>query len=195
MVKQAARPRTQESVGTRITRRTVTRGIAWSTPVVAVASAAPAFAASPVCTPIITIDQQASCRCPGQSVGSQEFTYFLKFCVVDNSACPVPPGTDPAFVITKVEQHGNKILSFDPNDCFSAGGTGTTPAVPGGTLGGCTDILRFEGGSSGIKLFVSFTVGGVPFGPVELSAPVNCSGTTATLRCSPCADNTLPNSP
>ena len=45
MLKKDAPRRSEEFLGTRtVTRRTVARGIAWTTPVVAVATAAPAFA-------------------------------------------------------------------------------------------------------------------------------------------------------
>jgi len=139
----------------------------------------------------LTLDPD-SCKCPGQSVGSQEFTFFLKFCVSQNIACQVVGDGSGTFEITKVTQGPGNVLVFDPDNCFPAGGTTTTPGRAGGTLGGCTTVLRFEGGNSGAFLDVTFTVNGVTFGPVEVKAPTNCTGTTATLRCAPCADNVLP---
>lgn len=59
-------------------RRTLVRGIAWTTPVVALAAAAPAFAAS---FPPIKITYLEAIKCPGNSSGSagNEFTYVFKF--------------------------------------------------------------------------------------------------------------------
>lgn len=46
-----------------ISRRTVAKGVAWSVPAVAVASAAPMAAASPTtCIPVVTINPDKSCK-------------------------------------------------------------------------------------------------------------------------------------
>jgi len=51
-----------------ITRRTVTRGVAWTVPVIAAAAAAPAFAASaPVCNPT------AECKLPGEGENTKDY--------------------------------------------------------------------------------------------------------------------------
>ena len=84
MVKQDARPRSQESVGTRITRRTVTRGIAWSTPVLAVATTVPAFAASP-CEIDLVLDVNQSCK----KANASDYRLVFK---ITAGACPVPEG-------------------------------------------------------------------------------------------------------
>ncbi len=78
MLSKNARPRSQESgsqesVGTQFKRRTVTRGMAWSVPVVAVAATAPAFAVSP---PTLVVTQQGNaCKHPG----NPKFYHFT-FC-------------------------------------------------------------------------------------------------------------------
>ena len=65
---------TEEREGRRLSRRTIARGTAWAVPVVAVAAAAPAYAASGVCVPNITFSA-ASCKCPGN--GQNNFNYFV----------------------------------------------------------------------------------------------------------------------
>ncbi len=64
MTKHDAQTRNQESVGTHFSRRTVTRGMAWSVPVVAVAAQAPAFAVSRVRPRLVF---EAACKFPGSS--------------------------------------------------------------------------------------------------------------------------------
>jgi len=60
-----------------VTRRTLTRTIAWSTPVVAVAATAPAFAASTV---VITPNSEVDVtKCPGQSDKTDPWTYIATF--------------------------------------------------------------------------------------------------------------------
>jgi uncharacterized Zn-binding protein involved in type VI secretion len=58
----------------RVSRRTVTRGAAWSVPAVAVAVAAPAFAASNT-NPVVTAG--ASCKCPGSGGNNFNFKAVL----------------------------------------------------------------------------------------------------------------------
>ena len=62
-----------------INRRTVTKGIAWSVPAVALASAAPAFAASP----IVTVDPAYNaCKLPGGSCSIKKgYAMVLPICV------------------------------------------------------------------------------------------------------------------
>ena len=74
-------PVRMQSGGTRVTRRTVTRGVAWSAPVVAVGVAAPAFAASP---PTVTVTPCGNaCKHPGE--GQNDKTYHFTFCFQTNS--------------------------------------------------------------------------------------------------------------
>src|SRR5262245_24229923 len=63
--------------GTKISRRTVTRGVAWSVPVVAVVStAAPAFASSQ--PPVLAGQCGVACKHPG--IGQNNKTYHFTFC-------------------------------------------------------------------------------------------------------------------
>src|ERR671914_253063 len=73
-------PAHSQSGGTRISRRTVTRGGAWSAPIAAVAYAAPAFAASPT---VIVTPCGSACKHPGS--GGNDKTYHFTFCFATNS--------------------------------------------------------------------------------------------------------------
>ena len=66
-----------------VSRRTVTKAMAWSVPVIAVASASPAFAAS--CIPTLSLSPR-SCKCPGQST-CDPFGYNLYICA-GGTTCP-----------------------------------------------------------------------------------------------------------
>ena len=71
----------KQSGGTRISRRTVTRGVAWSAPIAAVAYAAPAFAAS---VPVVVTPCGSACKHPGS--GQNVKTYHFTFCFATNTA-------------------------------------------------------------------------------------------------------------
>lgn len=95
MSEKNAPARIIESVGTRtVSRRTVTRGIAWTTPVVAIATAAPAFAAS--CDITLVLDPLQSCKKANAN------SYRLVF-QISAGACEVPPGCTAT--ITKVTEN------------------------------------------------------------------------------------------
>src|SRR4051794_14908822 len=66
----------QTSGGTKISRRTVARGVAWSAPIAAVAYAAPAFAASP--PPVVGGQCGTACKHPG--AGQNDKAYHFTFC-------------------------------------------------------------------------------------------------------------------
>lgn len=69
----------------RPTRRTLVKGAAWSVPIVAVAGAAPALAASPVVTPPTSRPGDA-CKHPGNSCGARlRDAYHYVFCMTNNS--------------------------------------------------------------------------------------------------------------
>ena len=64
-----------KSGGTRVSRRTVARGVAWSAPIAAVAYAAPAFASS---QPVVAQQCGKACKHPGS--GKNDKTYHFVFC-------------------------------------------------------------------------------------------------------------------
>ena len=72
-------PAFTQTGGTRISRRTVTRGVAWSAPIAAVAYAAPAFAASP--GPVAVTQCGTACKHPGNV---NDKTYHYTFCFSTN---------------------------------------------------------------------------------------------------------------
>lgn len=84
---------------TGISRRTVTKAMAWAVPVVAVTATAPIAAAS--CIPTAVLGP-GSCKCPGQSE-DLPWHYYLKICA-GGVACPE---SSAVLVITKVETKAN----------------------------------------------------------------------------------------
>ena len=90
-----------------ISRRTVAKGMAWSVPAVALAVAAPAYAASP-CTPVFSFGA-ASCKCPGGS-DPIKFGYVLQFCFTVAAQCALPPGGTTATIIA-IENNSGKPLT------------------------------------------------------------------------------------
>lgn len=150
MIKKDARTRSQESVGTHFTRRTVAQGMAWSVPVVAVAAAAPAFASSQDCDPIVTFGNDA-CKCPGNSSTLDSFTYYLQFCVNDSNCSGSNAGT---FRILGVVKTNGTNLAAAPNPCYPD----TVPTAPT-PLGTCsTQILRYTSTNSSNKLDVEIEI-------------------------------------
>jgi hypothetical protein len=165
----------------RPSRRTVVRGVAWTAPVIAVGIAAPAFAASPGCQPVVTFSPD-SCKCPGQSVGTEEFVYYLKFCVTDAAGCPTTTGT---FIINSVEKSNGTQLDLTPNTCFPA--TLPSPATPVGTC--TTQVYRFTGVNSGNFLTVNFTVtvgNNTTSYSTKVPSPPKCADINQSQRCEPC---------
>ncbi|MEO7844878.1 MAG: hypothetical protein ABIR82_06035 [Nocardioides sp.] len=178
MVKENARARMQ-SGGTQISRRTVARGVAWSVPVVAVATAAPAFASSPGCQPKLVLDAAGSCKCPGNSSSTNPKGYYLKFCVYDDPNCPTTGAS--TFLVTGVRKKNGRSFVQTPNNCYPA-----TLADATGPVGGCSGaVVRFLSTDSSINLVVDYKVGGIPY-TIEVDAPVDCSGVLATDRCQDC---------
>ena len=77
-------PKRVKSGGTQISRRTVTRGVAWSAPIAAIGVAAPAFAAS---QPIVVRLCGTTCKHPGNSRADRHIkTYHFTFCFTANQA-------------------------------------------------------------------------------------------------------------
>ncbi len=120
MVKKDARERISESVGTRVTRRTVTRGIAWTTPVVAVAAAAPAFAVSP--PPLVVTQSGNACKHPGNPK-----YYHFTFCF--NSTF------DTTVTLTKMVVNTETGASIFPTTVFVPAGIQVCKYVDAGLFG------------------------------------------------------------
>ena len=85
MVKHDDAPkRVQSSGGLNVSRRTVARGMAWSVPAVAVATAAPAYANHSI--PIITRRCGSACKHPGNPEAKD---YHFTFCFTNTSTVPI----------------------------------------------------------------------------------------------------------
>jgi hypothetical protein len=145
-----------KSGGTKVSRRTVARGAAWSVPIAAVAVSAPAMAAS--CVPQISLDLGRSCKCPGQSSPGEEFVYYLAFCVTND--CVVGSGAGGTFKVLEVAKDNGSVFPNRPNACFPATiGAGSTPTP----VNECTTATyRFDSTNSGNFVLITFqvTVGG-----------------------------------
>ena len=146
-------------------RRTVVKGAAWAVPAVAVAAAAPAYAAS--CIPVITLGP-TSCKCPGQSTGDP-WTYFLTFCV-DLTGCP--PQDVQTFTISKVAS--------------KSGGPGGTPlGTPNGNPypiqvpivngKGCSTEVKFTSTNSANFLLISYSLNSGATQVAEVPSPPDCT--------------------
>jgi len=148
-----------------VSRRTVTKAMAWAVPAIAIATPVPASAASP-CTPVISFGGR-SCKCPGQST-NDPWGFRLQFCATLAPGCTVTPGS-----------------TIEITGVFSnTGGPAGTPLTPGPgvnfpisvPIGGCTELRSlFFGTNSGNFLFVTYTVND---GPTQISpnipSPPDC---------------------
>lgn len=146
-------------------RRTVAKGIAWTVPVVAVATAAPAFAAS---CETFTFGG-GSCKCPGNSSTPDNFGYWLFICY------NCPPGTVNATGVASITAIRNTpngdpmLVSPKPNACSA---TGYPIAVP---PNGCTQQVHLTGTSSGANLYIDWKVDGVVQPQFTIKAPPDCA--------------------
>lgn len=148
----------EETTTPGVSRRTVTKAMAWSVPAVALAVSAPAMAASP-CIPVITFGAQ-SCKCPGNS-DDYKFGYVLQLCALVSNGCDIPEGS--SVTITAIKNNSNKPLT-------PVNGAGYPITVPVSTTCSTTPIL-FVSESSASTLIVTYSVDGGASQVVELPAP------------------------
>jgi hypothetical protein len=143
-------------------RRTVAKGIAWTVPVVAVATAAPAFAAS---CETFTFGA-GSCKCPGQST-TDPWGYWLVLCY------NCPPGSNAnatgQATITGIRNTPNgELLPVTPKPGACATTYGTIP------LNGCGTQIHLTGESSGNYLYIDYKVNGTPY-QFRIDSPPDCA--------------------
>ena len=149
----------------RVSRRTVTRGAAWSVPLVAVSVAAPAFSAS-TSNPVVTAG--ASCKCPGS--GGNNFNFKTVLAVTT-------AGSDNwTFHFTSYVFDGVAVTTLPSNQTL-AGGDGNL-------------VLVYNLSNSAAKHIVSVSYNATnettnqevsgTFGPVELTFAPSC---TAPILC------------
>lgn len=134
-----------------ITRRTVTKSMAWAVPVIAVAATVPSAAAT--CIPTVDLTDR-SCKCPGQSTQSP-FTYHLQICVV-GTVCPQGGAT---ITITHIESVSGVVI-FD----------GSVDISPGDE---CTVITASSSNSAGL-LEITYEVDGIEQPVATVHAPPEC---------------------
>ena len=154
---------TQTGVATTLaSRRTVTKGLAWTVPVVAAATAAPAFAVS---CETFTFGA-GSCKCPGQST-TDPWGYWLVLCY------NCPPGTNPnatgQATITGIRNTPNGAVlpvTQKPGACATSYGT-----IP---LNGCGEQIHLSGESSGNYLYIDYTVDGTEY-QFQIDSPPDCA--------------------
>ncbi|MFY9714076.1 MAG: hypothetical protein WAK00_11440 [Microbacterium sp.] len=133
-----------------ISRRTVTKAMAWAVPAVAVASTVPIAAAS--CIPEIFLGG-GSCKCPGQS-GGIPWGYFLRVCA-GGTSCPVG---SLEIVITKVVSNSGVVI-WEGSQSLG--------------VDGCT-IIEGTSSNSANFLDIHHTIDGIEQTPTRVSAPPNC---------------------
>ncbi|WP_438853472.1 hypothetical protein [Agromyces sp. M3QZ16-3] len=155
---------TQNSELPGVSRRTVTKAMAWAVPAVAVAATVPTAAAS--CIPSVILGQDA-CKCPGQSTGDP-WGYYLTF-TTDGTVCP---DTSSEVCVTDVKKTNNAAFTLQPGYslpvCFTAGTQ--------------SDLVGFLSDNSGNFLTVTYTVdGGAPI--VDTKVPTNNIGECTTAFC------------
>lgn len=154
-----------------ISRRSITKGAAWATPVVAVAGLAPSAAATP-CKVTFSLGG-TSCKCPGGST-DLKFGYFLQICVTPDPGCAPPAGT--TLTVVSVKNGSGKPVTSAPTPGFCEI-LPATITLSGGKV--CTtSALRMESASSASSLVFSYTVSGD--NRVFTSDPVDAPPQTCT---------------
>lgn len=162
-----------------ISRRTLAKGMAWSVPAVVVASAVPAYAASPVVPPPVKLTGR-SCKIPGGSVSSDWKDGAVYETVLTNTT-----NTPQTFKITSfqrgsVSQPGSQVavvkLSSAPNSvgcCTNLVSAGTF-TVPANSTGTYVFVTRDWGSSGSGTLTVGFEIDG--------NAQPNATGSDGALN-------------
>lgn len=149
--------------GSHASRRTVVQGLAWTVPVVAVATSAPAFAAS---CETFTFGA-GSCKCPGQST-PDKYGYWLRICY----NCPPDTNAQDTTQVTivGVSKSNKTPLELTPRTGACAGLPYEIP------LNGCTEPLHFTGENSGNFLYIDYTIGDSDqIQRFQIAAPPDCS--------------------
>jgi hypothetical protein len=159
-----------------VSRRTVTKAMAWSVPAIAVAATAPAMAASPCVQ--FTLGPN-SCKQAGNP-----FLYRINLCLTSTCVSAETP-----VVVTRIDTNAN------PNGLRTTPG-GPTLVQATFTSATCQLLIGYSTNSAE-ELIISYTIGGVAQTPIEISAPptqggctVEAAGTTRELA--PTTDETAP---
>ena len=125
-----------------ISRRSITKGAAWATPVVAVGLAAPHAAATPPPGCIEFSIEQSGCKCPGSN---SNFKYYFTLCAKAKPNCTVPTGTK--ICITNLQKdNGGLVLPVNYALPFEL------------EIGSCIPLV-FESSNSGAWINFDYTIG------------------------------------
>jgi hypothetical protein len=165
-----------------VSRRSVTKAMAWAVPVVAVAATVPTVAAS-VCDPVFSYGP-LSCKCPGQ--GQNVKQYYMRICVSNVAGCVNPtPGTPTTLYVWSIRNNSAVGGVLTPASGFPI-------AIPITDGAGCAgSVERYDwvpagSGSSAGKLAFRYNFSPVPGQPTTLSdfyaAPPNCPDTLAACN-------------
>jgi len=149
-----------------VSRRTVTKAMAWAVPAIALAAPAPASAASP-CTPVISFGG-TSCKCPGSSTGV-DFGYILQFCVTLANQCALPPGGLVATITNIVNNSGKPVVPVTPGVSYPI----HVPVTIAPNCGGAA--ILFDSESSASSLVITYSIGGGPAQTAYVDAPPTCA--------------------
>lgn len=144
-----------------VSRRTLARGAAWTVPMVAVAVAAPAYAASQVFTPIV--DAGASCKCPGSGANNFNFKAVLAFSTSGSD--------DWKIHVTSWTFDGEEVPAL-PADTTLTGGDGNVIVMVDKTNSAAKHTVSVV--YTAQNLTTLETVSG-SFGPIELTFAPDCA--------------------
>ncbi|WP_136707711.1 hypothetical protein [Agromyces sp. H66] len=146
-----------------VSRRTVTKAMAWAVPAVAVATTAPLAAAS--CIPELTMSDR-SCKCPGQSTGDP-FTFNIELCAGGISC----PDSSLSINVTKIVKRNSGDILWQGSQDIATG-----------------DCAVFTGAStdSGTWIDVTYSIGDVAQPLLGLQSPPDCDKVEDPIQV--CAD-------
>lgn len=158
-------------------RRTVVQGLAWTVPVVAVATAAPAFATS---CQTFSFAAGVSCKCSGSSDADVK-GYNLSICFNCPPGQVPPPGTSATNLTIVAVTKNSGPLFVTPR----AGACGNT--LPQQVdVGDCTSVIHFNSTDSATPLFIQYYFTGDPAKTVytvRVDAPPNCVDCSLPVFC------------
>ncbi len=144
-----------------VSRRTLARGAAWTVPMVAIAVAAPAYAASQVLAP--TVDAGASCKCPGSGANNFNFKAVLAF---------TTPGNDNWKIHVTSWTFDSVNVAALPADTTLTNGEGNVILVVNRSNSAAKHTISVV--YTAQNLTTMETVSG-SFGPIELTFSPNCA--------------------
>ena len=154
-----------------VSRRTLARGAAWSVPAVAVAAAAPAYAASGAIE-ISTV--YTSCKHSGEGNNDYPKAYHIQFVIANPSSAPVT-FTLPGLVLLDLDDSASSNPACVPGSGDSTAGQSLTVTVPANTAGYHVVVHYYSNNSANVLISFSYSHTS-PAGPVTQSFNYQLSG-------------------